>query len=444
MNKSVIVRLAALLLVLLLCGCAAEPQPQKEGYTPQEIFSNYVNSVVHIETSDGGGTGFFIEENVLVTNNHVIHGASWIRFRMYDGSEHDVTCIISVSENPDLALLQTEVSGTPLRLNTHGISEGEPVYALGAPMGIYPCISDGIVMKSSHIDNGVDFFLSNFHSIGGNSGGPVLNSYGELMGIVVGGYVDGANTIDTVINAGHLEGLDRTAPISVNTREQHIAGMNRPEEEKYELADISSAQPGQIVSFGSYEQDNDPDNGAEEIFWRVEERQGDRLVLMSLYCLDVVPYALEWEDTTWETSNARRFLNDEFFPAAFSAQEQQRILLTDVINSDNPLHGTPGGNDTQDMVYLPSLEEVMRSYGIDNAEETFYDQLYAPASKYVMDKGVWLEIPDSNRCWWWLRSPGGNPQNAAEVGSAGYLSFNGTEVICPERALRPMIQIDAA
>jgi len=56
---------------------------------------------------------------------------------------------------------------------------------------------------------------------------------------------------------------------------------------------------------------------------------------------------------------------------------------------------------------------------------------------------VWLEIEGSNRCWWWLRSTGGNPQSAAEVGSAGYLSFNGTEVSCMERAIRPMITVKA-
>ena len=46
-------------------------------------------------------------------------------------------------------------------------------------MGIYPCISDGIVMKSSHVDRDVEYILSNYHSIGGNSGNAAeVVSYG--------------------------------------------------------------------------------------------------------------------------------------------------------------------------------------------------------------------------------------------------------------------------
>ena len=85
----------------------------------------------------------------------------------------------------------------------------------------------------------------------------------------------------------------------------------------------------------------------------------------------------------------------------------------------------------------------MELYDIPEANEGFYEQLYAQATAYAMGKGVWLELPDSSRCWWWLRSPGGSSQNACEVGSAGYLSFNGNLVDIPERAVRPMIQITA-
>ncbi len=437
-----------LLLAVVLCGCstggsAASPGYTTSGYTPQEIFKNFSESVVHIETSGGGGTGFFIDDDVIVTNNHVIADAEWITVKKTDGTIYDVTEIIARSENPDLAMLRPECKGEPLKINRHGITEGEPVYAIGAPMGIFPCISDGIVMKSSHHDNDVDYFLSNFHSIGGNSGGPVLNAYGELMGIVVGGFADGPNSIDTVILADHLEGLDRSNPESISTKAEYIAEMNRPEEEKYELASLADAQPGQIISFGHYEQDNDHGNGPEEIFWLVTDRSGNELTVMSLYCLDSAPYSLEPLEVTWETSHVRAFLNGEFFSAAFSAEEQAVILESLVINTSNPVHGTDGGNDTMDKVWLPSLEEIMEMYDIPSPEETFYNQLYAPATSYAISKGLWLEIPDSNRCWWWLRSPGGNPQNAAEVGSAGYLSFNGSEVINPERAVRPVIRINA-
>ena len=155
----------------------------------------------------------------------------------------------------------------------------------------------------------------------------------------------------------------------------------------------------------------------------------------------MVPYNEERTDITWEHSSIRRFLNEDFFSAAFTAEEQRLIQTTTVVNSDNPIHGTEGGSDTLDKVYLLSLEEVMRYFDISECAETFYGHLYACASQYAISKGVWLEIPDSTRCWWWLRSSGGNPANACEVGSKGYLSFNGSSVDILERAVRPVIRI---
>lgn len=423
---------------------ADAPDSGSKPYNAQDIFANYCQSVVHIETSSGGGTGFFVEENVIATNNHVIADAGWATIKLQDGSIHDVISVLASSWDPDLALLEVDCTSVPLQRNTHGISEGEPVYAIGAPMGIYPCISDGIVMKSSHSEGNTNFFLSNVHSIGGNSGGPVLNGWGELMGVVVGGMSDGPNSIDLIIQADHLDELVRSDPVLLDSHSAYIEEMNRPEEEKFELAALSDAMPGQLVTLGRYEQDGDLSNGPEDLYWLVQERNGDELVLMSLYCLDVVPYHNEPGDITWEQSSVRAFLNSDFFDSAFDAAEQQRILTTTVVNAPNLIHETDGGSDTQDRVYLPSLEEIMRYFEIPVTEETFFDQLYGCATPYVIEKGVWLEIPGSNRCWWWLRSPGGNPGNACEVGSAGYLSFNGTETVCTERAVRPMIRVKAS
>lgn len=425
---------------------AAEPVTNalgRGGYTAAEIFEKFCPSVVKIDTPNGGGTGFFIEEHIIATNNHVIDGAGWVTVQTVDGKSYDVTTILARSGHPDLALLEIEGSGTPLTMNTHGIKEGEPIYCIGGPMGIFPCISDGIVMKSSHMDGEVETILSNYHSIGGNSGGPVLNAYGEVMGVVVGGMSDGPNSIDIVIHGKYLETLDRSNPETITTQTEWLEEMKKPEEEKYELATLADAQPGQIVTLGSYEQDGNTGNGKEDIYWLVMERDGDTLTLMSLYCLDRAPYSRDHAAVTWETSYVREFLNGEFLQSAFDGDAQALLLQTTVANPDNPNFGTPGGSDTQDLVYLPSLDEIMRWYDISEPIEMPYSQLYGTASEYAVQQGLWLEMPGTNRCWWWLRSPGGCPENAAEVGSYGYLSFNGTIVTEEARALRPVIRVNA-
>lgn len=445
-----------ILAVIALMGCTAVPvqeaeisptpevsETEDEGYDAAEIFELFGDRVLFIETNSGGGTGFFVEADIIATNNHVIAEAEWITVTDIDGNKYDVTEILARSENPDLAFFKVPFTAAPISKNTHGVRMGEDIYIIGAPMGIYPCISDGIVMKDSHEDNGVNYILSNVHSIGGNSGGPALNAYGELVGVVVGGMSDGPNSIDMLISAEHLRDIEYGEPTIIRTKAQYEAEMNRPDAENYVLAaDPSSAEVGMLVSYGRYEQDDDPKNGPEDILWLVKEKNGSELVLMSLYCLDVVPYHNELVDITWENSYIRQFLNGEFFETAFNADEQAGIILYDVVNDPNPVHGTDGGNTTKDRVYLPSLEEIMRYYELP-PEETFYDGLYAQATQHTVNKGVWLEIPGSIRCWWWLRSTGGNPQNAAEVGSAGYLSFNGTDVVSTQRAIRPMIRITA-
>ena len=420
------------------CGFAEE---EKRELNAAEIFETCVKSTVHIETSSGGGTGFFVSENIVATNNHVIAEAGWMTVKNADGQVYNVTAVLAHSENPDLALLEIDGSGECVRVSSGEVREGEALYCIGAPMGIYPCISDGIVMKRNHNDRDVDYILSNFHSIGGNSGGPVFDAYGEVIGVCVGGYSDGSNSIDLVINAKYLNEMDMSEPRDVLTKEEWVAELNKPEEEKYVKASLNDAQVGQLVSFGRYEQDADTANGPEEILWLVKDRDVDGLTLMSLYCLDVVPYHHEVIDVTWETSDVRAFLNGEFYEKAFSIDEKNLIADSTVINHDNILHGTPGGNDTVDKVYLMSLEEAMEFYGVVEPVEWFYDHIYAQATEYTIQKGVWLEIPDSNRCWWWLRSPGGNPQNAGEIGSKGYLSFNGGLVTTTERAIRPLIQV---
>ena len=443
MLKSRVLALFAALVLMCATFCPSLAEAQKLAYSAADIFEMCVPSVVFIETNNGGGTGFFVADNIIATNNHVINGAQWITVQNYAGEKYDVTTLLGRSENPDLALLQVDFTGPAVTVDTAPQRDGESIYAIGAPMGIYPCISDGIVMKHSHEDNGVDYILSNFHSIGGNSGGPVFNSYGDVVGIVVGGIVDGANAIDLVINAKYLSDLSHDVSSVLPTHEEYLSMMNRPDEENYVRADIKDAQVGQIISFGTYEKDNDFDNGAEEILWLVTDRNGDELTLISLYCIDVRPYHNEMVDITWEDCEVRTFLNTEFMATAFTDAEKAYILDTLVVNDDNPHHGTPGGEDTIDKVFLPSLQEVIDLYQIEDPQETFYEGVYAQATPYAISKGVWLEITDSTRCWWWLRSSGGNPQNACEVGSAGYLSFNGGYLMHPERALRPMMRIKA-
>ena len=429
------------------CTVVLDSNPKAAGtsaaVTPAELFEACSESVVHVTTNNGGGTGFFIEKDVVVTNNHVISGATSASVVLTDGRTFEVTEVIAHTENPDLALLRVNGSGTPAALSAEREPIGEPVYTIGAPMGIFPTMTDGMVANNRYEENGTDFYLATIGTISGNSGGPVFNSDGEVIGVVQGGISDGNNSLDMIIQVAQVLEMDRSNPVEMS---ELTAIQSTPDEENYIRAALETAEEGQLVSFGHYEQDGDLSSSDEEVLWIVTEREGDTLTLMSLYCLDVIPFLTEDGPAVWEDSYARAFLNDTFYNSAFSVAEQAKILSAQVKNEPNQLHGTSSGADTVDKVYLPSLGEVMEHYGITTVEETWYSQLYAQATPYTISKGVWLELAGSSNCWWWLRSAGGSEGNACEVGSGGYLSFNGTdadgEPLGGGRAIRPMIQVN--
>lgn len=126
-----------------------------------------------------------------------------------------------------------------------------------------------------------------------------------------------------------------------------------------ETVPLQNAEVGKLVQFGTYEQDNDLTNGTEPIDWIVLDVQDNKAFLLSKYVLFAARYHnYENVPITWEQCKLREQLNNEFYNNAFSQSEKDSILLTHNINQDNPTYGTDGGADTDDYVFLLSLDEV--------------------------------------------------------------------------------------
>ncbi len=172
------------------------------------------------------------------------------------------------------------------------------------------------------------------------------------------------------------------------------------------------------VYFGNYYQSND--STKEPVKWRVLSNTGGQLFLLADQNLDVFQYHTEEETVTWETSTMRSWLNgyrassntggdngtdytgDNFLDAAFSAKEQNAIVVTAVVNDDNPDYGTDGGNDTNDRIFLLSISDVSnRNYFPSYTNFSTNTAYVAGGGK--LGKGMnGTGEPD----WWWLRSPG--------------------------------------
>ena len=178
------------------------------------------------------------------------------------------------------------------------------------------------------------------------------------------------------------------------------------------------------VLFGSYEQGN----GKTPIEWFVLEEQDDRVLLISRYALDTQQYHGAAGSVTWETCDLRTWLNTTFLNAAFSPEERVAILETEVDNSQgNPIFQIDGGNDTQDLVFLLSREEVEQYFPTEGERLC---QPTAPIKRLSL----------MGYCSWWLRSPGYRQDLAEYVnGNGAFLSGSADRILT---AVRPVIRVD--
>ena len=177
-----------------------------------------------------------------------------------------------------------------------------------------------------------------------------------------------AETAQAVAQAAAVETEQAIAQIAAVRTEQAIAQMAVAETVQALAATetvqakarnpYADVQVGDVIEFGSYEQDNNPSNGPEPIQWQVLDVSGGNPLLISVYGLDTKPYNDSYRWVTWKESTIRQWLNGEFFRTAFTREEQVLIKKESLTTADNPIYGTSGGGAVKDKVFLLSLEEV--------------------------------------------------------------------------------------
>lgn len=198
--------------------------------------------------------------------------------------------------------------------------------------------------------------------------------------------------------------------------------------------ELAAAEVGDIVCFGNYEQDNNTSNGKEDIEWLVLEVIDGKTLVISKYALDHKPYNTSKIDVTWETCTLRKWLNNDFINAAFSADEKAMIPTVTVSTDKNPVYSTNPGKATQDQVFLFSITEANKYFNSDRARQ-------CEATDYAVANGAYVDSSNGN-CWWWLRSPGFKQYDATNVFDDGDVSEHGYSVIYGFHAVRPALWID--
>jgi len=158
------------------------------------IVNDVLQSVVSITTNTGQASGVIIgSKGYIVTNVHVISGATAITITTNSGSTYDVKNIIGYDSNADVAVLKIDASGLKALPfgNSDKLEIGEKVIAAGNPAGLSFTVTEGIVSALRKLDNGINYIQTDVPINPGNSGGPLVNTNGEIVGIndfKVGGF----------------------------------------------------------------------------------------------------------------------------------------------------------------------------------------------------------------------------------------------------------------
>ena len=187
----------------------------------EEIFDLIAPCTVEInaigDTFESTGTGSFIDnEGIVVTNYHVIESCHTINIKTQDGISYKVESILGFDKDRDLAIIKTDCQNESfITFETNKIKTGEKVYTLGSSLGLTGTFSEGIISSASRELEGLEFIQTTAPISSGNSGGPLVNECGKVIGITTGAFTEGQN-LNLAIPASAIKEISQEKPYSVN------------------------------------------------------------------------------------------------------------------------------------------------------------------------------------------------------------------------------------
>ncbi len=155
----------------------------------------------------GLGTGFiYSEDGKIITNYHVIDGACSAKFSIGDQS-YDILGVLAYDKKIDLAVLKIDGTGYDFaKISKDDIAVGSTVYAIGSSRGMTNTFSQGIVTYYNRVVNEVSHIQHDASITNGNSGGPLINEYGEVVGVNTWG-IDESQNLNFAVSTRELDNL---------------------------------------------------------------------------------------------------------------------------------------------------------------------------------------------------------------------------------------------
>lgn len=218
---------------VLLCLCSVAAQAQAAASLP-ELVRHVKPAVVALVTYDAKGnalmtgSGFFVRPGQVVTNLHVLDGARRVEVKTLDGKGriYPAAGALAVDEEGDLALLQVEMPSERAHstdLTAALPDEGEQIFVIGNPLRLEGSVADGIVSAVREVPNLGRIIQITAPISHGNSGSPVFNMHGQVIGVVTVKVTNGQN-INLAIATARVADLQ---PGALETFDA-LATRNRP------------------------------------------------------------------------------------------------------------------------------------------------------------------------------------------------------------------------
>ena len=197
-----------------------EPNNGNKELTAEELYEKVSPSVVEVTGESASmtstGTGFFCDdEGTVITNYHVIEKCTTATITLSNGKSYTVNKVLGYSESKDIAILSTScTSSIPLEIRKTAVKTGETVYAIGSSLGLTGSLSNGIISSAEREVEGHTYIQTTAPISSGNSGGPLLDNEGRVVGITTASFVDGQN-LNLAIPVAQIDTISTKNPTTL-------------------------------------------------------------------------------------------------------------------------------------------------------------------------------------------------------------------------------------
>ncbi len=265
---------SVLLLTLLLPVPSLATPPsqrsQQRDLPPSEIARIAIRSVVVIEAQQVLGTaygsGFFVRDDLVATNYHVVKDSFEISARLVGRDARYACAVVGKDEENDLAILEVQgLRGYALGLALIPVQVGQEIYVLSNPEEYEGTFTRGMVNAYRGPDMQIDAPLSH-----GSSGGPVLNKRAQVVAMVRASETAGQN-LNFAIPVAHLSRLlSFASPTSATPRSRRAVSRTSPMEAKVESVYREQGLDGMLDWYEKYVEYMDPEDvkGAQKVLRR--------------------------------------------------------------------------------------------------------------------------------------------------------------------------------